>query len=142
MGTLVKAKDKIQRQISSEAFRPKSPLRQPSIRTVQSQVELRETPTNLRPRRPKSQCRSRPESWNESEKDGLKIFKSTDDIFGSNVPPPIPKKDQTPITSPTHDSNEVFNFPVLPPKNPIIPEKAPKKDKPPPKPPLKPPLPS
>ena len=41
--TLVKAKDKIQRQISSEAFRPKSPLRQPSIRTVQSQVELRET---------------------------------------------------------------------------------------------------
>ena len=71
----------------------------------------------------------------------IQIFKSTDDIFGSNVPPPIPKKDTTPITSPT--SNDVFNFqPVLPPK---IPEKPPKKtsdNNKPQKPPLKPPLPS
>ena len=39
--TLNRAKETIQRQISTEAFRPKSPER-PQIRQVQSQVELRE----------------------------------------------------------------------------------------------------
>ena len=69
----------------------------------------------------------------------IQIFKSTDDIFGSSVPPPIPKKDATPIASPT-SNDSVFNFqPVLPPK---IPEKPPKKENKPQKPPLKPPLPS
>jgi len=85
--TLNKTAQELRRQISSDSFRSKSPER--IIKPSFSKVELREHATPMRPRRPKSQSRSRPESWAESDNSILKIYSPP---LSPDEPPPLPIK--------------------------------------------------
>lgn len=117
--TLAKAAHKLQKQMSTDDVNHVNAMK------TQSQIELRENATTIRPRRPKSQCRSRPESWGDqsAEKEGLKIFKSSDNIF-DEPPPPLPRKNgDSSENNSGRGSSLSSDYPILPPKLPDKPTK-------------------